>query len=622
MFQPRPIGNASAAIVSSFLLLIVMSSSHAANPNGRPGVRPATRPDVPEPAATETVSLDETETPDKPSVRADWAEIKLKGSYPEGTQMPGLFGDLVESLATCLDRLNLASRDKSIKGVLLRVGSLEIGWARLNELQTAIEQVRKSGKPVWACLESGGNKEYLLAAACDRIIMPESGTLMLTGLRAEVTFYKNLFEMLDVKAEMLRVGAFKSAAEPYTRTEMSPEFREEMESILDDFYGTMVSQISEHRKLPEAKVKEIIDQGLIGVRAAKELGLVDDVAYDDQLSGLISGDDKSLDVRIREDYKKKKINTELDLFALMEIMAGGKSTSGSTKPRIAVLRLEGSIVSGSDPFSLFSESTISSDKIVPVIHKLSKDDNVKAIVLRVDSPGGSALASDLIWRALEASGKPVVASMSDTAASGGYYISMGAEKIFAEPGTITGSIGVVGGKIALDGLMKKVGVTTSIISRGKNSGVMSITEGFTDSERDAMQKMLNETYEQFTQKAAAGRKMDVAALEALARGRVYTGRRAREIGLVDELGTLADAIAEARKIVGDDKKTLELEDLPRAESPLEMLMGDSKQKNPPFDVLLQSVPASMRPALKGLTTLRVLAEEPAVLVLPYALSVE
>ena len=622
MFQPRPIGNATAAFVSSLLLMAVMSSSYAANPNGRSGAQPARRVDVPDPAETETVSVDETETPSKPSVRADWAEIKLKGSYPEGTQMPGLFGDLVESLATCLDRLNQASRDKSIKGVLLRVGSLEIGWARLNELQTAIAQVRKSGKPVWACLESGGNKEYLLAASCDRIIMPESGTLMLTGLRAEVTFYKNLFEMLDVKAEMLRVGAFKSAAEPYTRTEMSPEFREEMESILDDFYGTMVSQISEHRKLPEAKVKEIIDQGLIGVRAAKELGLVDDVAYDDQLIGLIAGDDKSLDVRIREDYKKKKINTELDLFALMEIMAGGKSSGGSTKPRIAVLRLEGSIVSGSDPFSLFSESTINSDKIVPVIHKLSKDNNVKAIVLRVDSPGGSALASDLIWRALEASGKPVVASMSDTAASGGYYISMGADRIFAEPGTITGSIGVVGGKIALDGLMKKVGVTTSVISRGKNSGVMSITEGFTDSERDAMQKMLNETYEQFTQKAAAGRKMDVAALESLARGRVYTGRRAKEIGLVDEIGTLADAIAEARKLVGDDKKSLELEDLPRAVSPLEMLMGDSKPKNPPFDVLLQNVPASMRPALKSLTTLRVLSEEPAVLVLPYALAIE
>ncbi len=555
-------------------------------------------------------------------VRSDWAEIRLKGTYPEGTQMPGLFGDLVESLSVCLDRLQQAGRDKSIKGVLLRINDLEIGWARLNEIQTAIQQLRKTGKPVWAYVESGGNKEYLVASSCDRILMPESGTLMLTGLRAEVTFYKNLFEMLDIKAEMLRVGAFKSAAEPYTRTEMSDEFRQEMEAILDDHYATLVSQIAASRKLPEEKVKEIIDQGLIGVRNAKTLGLVDDVVYEDQIVGLVAGTDKSLDVRFREDYKKKKVNTELDLFSLMEIMSGGKSSGGSTKPRIAVLRLEGTIVSGSDPFSLFAESTISSDKIVPVIHKLSKDDNVKAIVLRVDSPGGSALASDLIWRALEASGKPIIASMSDTAASGGYYISMGADKIFAEPGTITGSIGVVGGKIALDGLMKKVGVTTTIISRGKNSGVLSITEGFTDSEREAMQNMLNETYEQFTQKAAAGRKMEVAKLEELARGRVYTGRQAKEIGLIDELGTLADAIAEARKMVGDEKNALELEDLPRVQSPLEMLMGDSKAKPQPFDVMLQSVPDALRPALRSLSTLRVLAEEPAVLVMPFTMSID
>ncbi|MFN9721554.1 MAG: signal peptide peptidase SppA [Planctomycetota bacterium] len=556
-------------------------------------------------------------------VRADWAEIRLKGTYPEATQMPGLFGDLVESLSMCLDRLQQAGRDKSIKGVLLRISDLEIGWARLHELQTAIRQLRKDGKPVWAYLESGGNKEYLVASCCDRILMPESGTLMLTGLRAEVTFYKNLFEMLDIKAEMLRVGAFKSAAEPYTRTEMSDEFRLEMEAILDDHYQTMVSQIAESRKLSEDRVKEMIDQGLIGVGSAKTLGLVDDVVYEDQILGLMAGDKQSLDVRIREDYKKKKVNTELDLFSLMEIISGGKSAGGSTKPRIVVLRLEGSIVSGSDPVSLFSASSINSDRIVPLIHQLTKDENVKAIVLRVDSPGGSALASDLIWRALEASGKPVIASMSDTAASGGYYISMGAEKIFAEPGTITGSIGVVGGKIALDGLMKKFGVTTSIISRGKNSGVMSTTAGFSDSERETMQQMLNETYEQFTQKAAAGRKMDVAKLEELARGRVYTGRQAKEIGLVDELGTLADAIAEARRLVGDDKNTLELEDLPKAQSPLEMLMGDSKRPDAaPFDVLLQTVPNSLKPALRNLSVLRVLAEERAVLVMPFTMSID
>jgi len=573
-------------------------------------------------AVDETAKTSPAETSPGRKSRIDWAEIELTGSYPEGTSMPGLFGDLVESLPTCMDRLHQAARDKSIKGVLLHINGVSIGWARLNELHTAIAEVKAAGKPVWARMDDASNMDYLLAASCDRIIVPESGTLMLTGLRAEVTFFKNLFEMLDIKADMLRVGAFKSAAEPYTRTEMSDEFRLEMESILDDYYATMVSQVATARKLPEETVKGIIDVGLIGAPRAKELGLIDDVAYEDQLLSLISGDDESIDVQLREDYRKKKMSTELDLFSLMQLLSGNSSDSGSTRPRIAVIRLEGSIVGGSDPLSLFAESSISSDKIVPLIHKLSKDDNVKAIVLRVDSPGGSALASDLIWRALEASGKPVIASMGDTAASGGYYISMGADWIFAEPGTLTGSIGVVGGKIALDGLMKKAGVTTSVIRRGRNSTVMSMTQSFSDSERESMQQMLNTIYEQFTQKAAAGRKMDVDKLEPLARGRVYTGRQAKELGLIDELGTLANAIAHARKLVGDDESKLELEDLPHPQSPLEMLMGNTLPASQPFDAWASLLPDSVRPALQHLDALRLFAEEPALMMLPFKLSIK
>ena len=200
--------------------------------------------------------------------RTDWAEIRLTGSYPEHQQMPGLFGDLVEGLSTCMDRLHHAARDKSIKGVILHVDGVDIGWARLNELQSSIAVVKAAGKPIWARMNDGSNKDYLLAASCDRILMPESGTLMLTGLRAEVMFYKNLFEKLDVKADMLRVGAFKSAAEPYTRSEMSPEFRQEMEEILDDYFAEMVSQIAMARMLPEEQVKSIIDEGLLS--AARE----------------------------------------------------------------------------------------------------------------------------------------------------------------------------------------------------------------------------------------------------------------------------------------------------------------------------------------------------------------
>ncbi|MEY3458301.1 MAG: Protease 4 [Planctomycetota bacterium] len=557
--------------------------------------------------------------------RIDWAEISLKGGLPEAAAAPGMFGSPPDSLPSILDRLAKAASDKAISGVILKIQSLDIGWARLHELQTAITAFKASGKPIWARMDDADNLQYLLAASCDRVLMPESGTLSLTGLRAEVTFYRNLFEMLSIQPDMLRVGAFKSAAEPYTRTEMSPEFRLEMEAILDDNYRDMVTQVASARKLPEDRVREIIDIGLIPAAEARQLGLIDTLAYEDQLRTLIAADDPQLDVRIREDYRKEKPSTELDLFSLMKILSGPKPATSSRQPRIAVLTLEGSIAAGSDPTSLLSGGAgINSDRIVPIIHKLAADENVKAIVLRVDSPGGSALASDLIWRALESSGKPVVASMGDVAASGGYYISMGAERIFAEPGTITGSIGVLGGKIAIEGLMNKLGVTTSVISRGKNSGVMSMTTPFTDSERAAMQRMLNETYDQFTKKAAAGRRMEHAKLEELARGRVYTGRQALAIGLVDQLGTLADAIAHARMLAGDAEGKLELEQLPPPGSPLEGLLGQHQNPaaNPtPSAELLKLLPHSLQTPLQHLPALELLHRESVLLMLPFHLQI-
>ena len=556
-------------------------------------------------------------------VRVNWAEITLSGSLPEAAQAPGLLGDVSDSLPSVLNRLKQAGTDKTIRGVILKLDSLDIGWARLNELQTAIAAVRAAGKPVWARMNDGGNKEYLLATACDRILMPESGTLSLTGLRAEVTFYRNLFEMLDIQADMLRVGAFKSAAEPYTRAEMSKEFREEMEAILDDHFLDMVGQIATARKLPEDKVREAIDIALLPAAKAREVGLIDVVAYEDDLKALLGELDTNADIRLRPDYKKPKPDTELDLFSLMKMLSGPAESSGSVQPRIAVLTLEGAISSGSDPTSLLTgPGGINSDQIVPVIHKLAEDDNVKAIVLRVDSPGGSALASDLIWHALEASGKPVVASMGDTAASGGYYISMGAERIFAEPGTLTGSIGVLGGKIAVEGLMNKLGVTTSVIKRGKNSGVMSLTSAFEDSERETMQNMLNEIYGQFTRKAAAGRKMEYEKLEALARGRVYTGRQALAVGLVDQLGTLGDAIAYARQLVGDTDGKLELENLPAPQSPLESLLGRYGESRQPLATLTDAVPQPLRPLLQHLPALELLQREPVLLLLPCHVRIE
>jgi protease-4 len=262
--------------------------------------------------------------------------------------------------------------------------------------------------------------------------------------------------------------------------------------------------------------------------------------------------------------------------------------------------------------------------MIKAIREANKDATVKAIVLRVDSPGGSALASDLIWHELELIKKPFVVSMGDVAGSGGYYIAMGADRIFADPGTITGSIGVVGGKFALDGAFKKIGITTDIISRGKNSGVLSSTTGFTDSERDAMQRMLNDVYDQFTTKAAQGRKMPKDKLEKLARGRIYTGSTAIKIGLVDELGSLDDAIAYAKKQagVGPDEK-LEKLVLPKATSPLESLLGpldpnaDARATDMAVRQFLRSISPELEENLQVLRLMQVFSRERTLTVMPF-----
>ncbi|MCX7410736.1 MAG: signal peptide peptidase SppA [Planctomycetales bacterium] len=563
------------------------------------------------------------------------AHIEITGGYSEGVSAPGLFGDVVETLGTALQRLDKAARDESLDAIILHISDPSIGWAKLNELRVGIQKVRAKGRKVYAWMESADTKGYLIAAACDQIVLPESGMLMLPGLRAEVSFYKNLFDKLSIEPQMLRVGEFKSAAEPYSRSEMSPAFREEMEAILDDYYRQIVETISAGRKLTPDQVKAIIDTGLHTAADAKKLGLIDVVGYEDAIESLIKGDDKTAEVKITKGYGKKKIDTDFSGFTgmakMMNMMMGVEPTTRkSTASKIAVISATGAIMSGaSSTDSFFGEQTMGSTTMIKAIRQARDDSTVKAVVLRVDSPGGSALASDLMWHELEAldGKKPFIVSMGDTAASGGYYIAMGADRIFAEPGTLTGSIGVVGGKIAFEKFYEKIGITTSVVMRGKNSGVLSPTTAFTETERTAMQKMLNDIYAQFTTKAATGRKMDVEKLEKMARGRVYTGSQALQLGLVDELGTLGDAIAFAKKSAGIDPDTkLERLDLPKPTSPFESLFGPIDPSSTSLGVtgsaLLKSLPEEVASQLRGLSIYDLLAKERVLTVLPYRVKVK
>lgn len=567
------------------------------------------------------------------------AHIKLSGSLAEAAPSTDpLLGSLGEQFKSKLDRIREAQKDANVHALYLQLDGLGIGWGKLDELSRAVADFRKSGKKVYAYLESGDTKDYLVGLACDEVCLPESGWLMLTGLRAEVSFFKELFEKIGVQADMLQMGDFKSAAEPFMRKNMSKPARKQLSRVLDDYYeNSLVERIVRARadkKLTAEKVKQLIDEGPYTARAALKAGLIDRVAYADdyraELRNALKIEKKAEHSSFLHDYgkKEKKDVTFSDMFKML-FSPPSKKKSGST-PRIAVIYATGVITTGKSQEGLLGAETVGSTTMVEAIRQAEKDETVKAIVLRVDSPGGSALASDLIWNELKRCKKPVIASMSDTAASGGYYISMAARKIFAEPGTLTGSIGVVGGKLAIGGTLDKIGITTETISRGANAGILSTDKPFSDSQRKAMTALMKDIYDQFLDKTLAGRKkagkkMTREQLVKLAGGRIWTGRQAKANGLIDELGTLEDAIAAARALTdlpADKEPPLLL--LPKSKGFLDSLLGDlggSRAPQMQMRSLLRQLPELQR-KLRGLDGLLQLRGEPVWLTLPYRIDIE
>jgi protease IV len=518
------------------------------------------------------------------------AHIRISGDMDEApVATESLFGSSGENLSMKLDRIKKAAKDPQVVALYLELDELSCGFGKLNELREALAKFKATGKKIYAYAEDLGTKEYLLALKADRILMPESGTLNVVGLRAEVTFYKNTFELLKLKADVLKMGDYKSAVEPYLSDKMSKENREQIQSMMDDnFENEILASILAGRasqKWTPAQVEAVIDQGPFTAKKAVSLGLIDELLYEDQLEGQFAKW-LSLDkISVEHDYGKPKAKeADMSLSKLMEAFGGGaKKPKESKNSKIAVIYAIGGIASGKGGYSPLMGSSLGSDTIVEAIRTADSNPTVKAIVLRIDSPGGSALASDMIWRALTQCKKPVIASMGDVAASGGYYIAAGCKTIVAEPGTITGSIGVFGMKFVTGGLEEMVGMKTEVISRGKNSGANSMTFPWTEGERKAMTETIEDVYSTFLDKALAGRKMagknmSREELKKLAGGRVWTGRQTKANGLVDQLGTLDDAIALAKKQASiDPGLEMELLNLPKGSSFLDSLLeGDLK----------------------------------------------
>jgi protease-4 len=490
---------------------------------------------------------------DKTSV----AHIRLKGDLDETPSGASPFGDGKENLRQLLDRIKKAKNDAKVKALFVEIDSLSLGlfgFGKVEEVRNAILDFRKSGKKAYAYTEEFGGIEYLIALACDTVCVPESGGFAMLGLRIEMEFYKEALDKIGVKGDFIMMGEAKGAAEPFIRTSMSPENRKQFELVLDDLYdNSIVKAMIESRpakKWTPEQVKKIIDGGPYTAKKALALGLVDKVEYRTELEEQIKKDSEA--EVVAENYGKPKSEAEENPFAALMKLMNPQKKSTSKKPKIAVIYAVGGIESGKGGQGIMGGNSVGSKTMVEAIQQAEADETVKAIVLRVDSPGGSALASDLIWDALRKCKKPTIASMGDIAASGGYYISMGCSKVYAEPGTLTGSIGVVGGKIALGGVYDLVGIKTETLARGANSGINSGTRGFSDTERKAMTEVMQEIYDQFLDRTLQNRtkngvQLTKEKLLTMAGGRIWTGRQLKERGLVDELGTLSDALAEAKK---------------------------------------------------------------------------
>lgn len=468
-----------------------------------------------------------------------YLEVPLSGAVSE-VAAPDSLGSLLLgarplALHDLWTNLRKAKVDGRIQAVLLRLGLLQCDWAKANEMREAILDFRRSGKKVYAVIEEAPDfdMEYFVATACDRIVLHPLGWLGINGIGGYVPFLKGALDKLGVRAEFEHVEEFKTAANMFTEKGFTTAHREEMESLYSDLFAQYVATAAKARGKSEAEFRALIDRGFFQGEKAKAAGLVDDCLYEDQVQDLLRQDGRTL-ARVRfDDYKKVKPS----------------SVGLETGRTVALIYAVGTIMTGESLPQVMGGSTVAR-----WIRTARNDGSVKAIVLRIDSPGGSSVGSDVIWRevALARKAKPVVVSMSDVAGSGGYWIAMAATKIVAQPQTLTGSIGVLAGKFSIDGLLGKLGITSEKLAFGEKADIFSPFRPFTPDERKVLKEEILWTYEQFLAKAAEGRGLTRDEVDAVGKGRIWTGRQALGLKLVDELGGLTMAVGLAKKEAGID----------------------------------------------------------------------
>jgi protease-4 len=498
-----------------------------------------------------------------PLASDSYLELVIAGEIPERTAEDPFLEAMDEvqiaSIQNILQAVRKAKIDPKIKGIVLRPLAVGAGWAKTEEIRDALLDFKTSGKPLYAYLEVAGNKEYYLASAADSVVALSTGLLFINGFSSEPVFIKETLDKLGIEADFIAHGKYKNAPDVLTRENISDAQREVINSILDQFYANLVSTLAESRGLQAADVRQHIDYGLYTLEQARILGYVDTLMYYNEF----------------KDHLKEQGDEKSHFVSLKRYQDVPYSRLGITaKQTIAVVYGIGTIVIGGES-QFGQDGLITSEGMANSIRRAAADNSVEAIILRIDSSGGSGMASDVIWReVVEArKKKPVIVSISDVAASGGYYISMAADTIVAHPNSIVGSIGVFAGKFALNKLYDKIGFNKEKIYRGRNADLFSETQKFTPEQREMIRNYIMDFYQDFVGKVAEGRNMNTEAVDDIAQGRVWTGEQGLENGLVDVLGDFHTAVQIAKQMAGiPEDEAVHLKIYPRLKTILERLL--------------------------------------------------
>jgi protease IV len=551
--------------------------------------------------------------------------LKVEGDLPDympDTLTRRLFGKDELSLSTLVEQLRKAKVDKRISGILLEIDLLGAGWAKAEELRDAIADFRASGKPLYAYIEVGTNKEYYVATAAERIFVSPSGDLFINGFAADVMFFRGSLDKLGVYPDVVQIGKYKNAPDQFTRKEMTKEHREVINSMLDDLFNRFVNTIAETRKKSPDEVKSLIDNAPLSAKEAQSAGLIDGTKYRDEVENELK---KRLGYKDEDELHVTKAESYREIAA--------ESVGLNRGERIAVIYATGEIWPGKSEDSAMGGQSIGSETMVKTINEAARDKTIKAIVLRIDSPGGVHYASDAIWHAVEVAKqkKPVVVSMSDLGASGGYYIACNANKIIAEPSTFTGSIGIFAGKPVMKGLYDWLGVSNEYVMRGKNAGMFRETEKFTPEERAKFEGVIKaKYYEEFVPKVAKGRGREPEYIDSIAQGRVWTGAQAKENGLIDDFGGLDKAIEVARQLANiPAEKGVRRVILPHPRGFFDNFFGGGHEEDASDQVNLQqqraafnALPEDVRRTLQYAATLDRMKRGEIMAIMPFDLRVK